>query len=85
MGQFIFETFIIIGMSAFIGFILAMSIILLMSALPLETVKEAVGIPQFNPMVALVTILVLSTIGFLAGYFPARRASRLDVVDCLRY
>jgi putative ABC transport system permease protein len=85
MGQFIFETFIIIGLSAFIGFTLAMSIITLMSILPLETVKEAVGIPQFNPMVAIVTILVISTIGFLAGYFPARRASRLDVVDCLRY
>ena len=62
-----------------------MSIITLMSILPLETVKDAVGIPEFNPMVGLVTVLVLGTIGFLAGYFPARRASRLDIVDCLRY
>ena len=62
-----------------------MSIIGLMAALPLDTVKEAVGAPEFNPMVGLVTVLVLGTIGFLAGYFPARRASRLDVVDCLRY
>ena len=47
--------------------------------------KEAVGIPVFSPMVAIVTVLVLGTIGFLAGFFPARRASNLDVVDCLRY
>lgn len=85
MGQFIFETFIIIGLSAFIGFTLAMGIIGLMANLPLETIKEAVGVPEFNPMVGLVTVLVLGTIGFLAGYFPARRASRLDVVECLRY
>jgi putative ABC transport system permease protein len=85
MGQFIFETLIVIGLSAFIGFVLAVSIITLMAALPLETVKEAVGVPVFNPTVGLVTILILGVIGFLAGYFPARRASRLDVVDCLRY
>jgi ABC-type lipoprotein release transport system permease subunit len=35
--------------------------------------------------VALITITILSTIGFLAGYFPARKAARLEVVDCLRY
>jgi putative ABC transport system permease protein len=85
MGQFMFETFVIIGISAFIGFMLAMGIIGLMANLPLETVREAVGIPKFNPMVGIVTILILGSIGFLAGYFPARRASRLDVVECLRY
>jgi len=85
MGQFMFETLIVIGLSAFIGFMLAVGIITLVAVLPLETVKEAVGVPVFNPMVALVTILILGAIGFLAGYFPARRASRLDVVDCLRF
>jgi putative ABC transport system permease protein len=85
LGQFMFETFVIIGFSAFIGFMLAMGIIGLMANLPLETVKEAVGIPKFNPMVGIITVLILGSIGFLAGYFPARRASRLDVVDCLRY
>ncbi|MBN2364801.1 MAG: FtsX-like permease family protein [Calditrichaeota bacterium] len=85
MSQFIFETFIIIGLSAFIGFMLAWAITSLMAALPLENVKEAVGTPKLNITVAMITILVLSTIGFLAGYFPARKASRLDVIDCLRY
>ncbi len=85
MGQFIFETLVLIGISAFIGFLLALGVIGLMAALPLESVKEAVGTPELNPMVGLVTILILGTIGFLSGYFPARRASRLNVVDCLRY
>jgi len=85
MGQFIFETFVVIGVGAFIGFILALGIINFVAALPIKALKEAVGTPVFNPMVGLITILVLGTIGFLAGYFPARKASKLDVVDCLRY
>jgi putative ABC transport system permease protein len=85
MGQFILETFIIIGMGALIGFLLAVGIIQLVTALPEGTFKEAVGTPVFNPMVAIITILLLGTIGFLAGFFPARRASKLDPVECLRY
>lgn len=85
MGQFIFETLIIIGISASIGFMLALGVIGIMAALPLQSVKEAVGTPELNPTVGLLTIFILGTIGFLAGFFPARRASRLNVVDCLRY
>ncbi|NIA28749.1 MAG: FtsX-like permease family protein [Actinobacteria bacterium] len=84
MNQFIIEAFIVIGMSATIGFLLAIGLIQLLSALPIQSFKEAVGTPVFSPMVAIVTVLILSTIGFLAGYFPARRASRLNVVECLR-
>jgi putative ABC transport system permease protein len=85
MGQFILETFMVIGIGAFIGFLMAISIIKLLSALPMGDFKEAVGIPVFNPMVAVITIIILGTIGFLAGFFPARRAAKLDPVECLRY
>jgi putative ABC transport system permease protein len=85
MGQFILEAFMIIGIGAAIGFILAIGAISLIQAMPMESFKEAVGAPEFNPMVAVVTIAVLSMIGFLAGFFPARRASRLNVIDCIRY
>ncbi len=85
LGQFLLEAFVIIGMGALIGFALAVGIIYGFNALPLDEFKEAVGAPQLNWMVAVVTVFVLSTIGFLAGYFPARRASRLNVVDCLRF
>jgi len=85
MGQFILEAFMIIGIGAAIGFVLAIGAISLIQAMPMESFKEAVGAPEFNPMVAVITIAVLSLIGFLAGFFPARRASRLNVIDCIRY
>ena len=85
MGQFMLEAFVIIGIGAFIGATLAILIILAASGMPDGDFKETVGIPELNFMVVLVTVIILSTVGFLAGYFPARRASRLIVIDCLRY
>ena len=85
LGNFILEAFVVIGIGAAIGFTLAVGIINLFAALPLSDFKEAVGTPEMNIMVALVTMLILGTIGFLAGFFPARRASQLNIVDCLRH
>jgi putative ABC transport system permease protein len=79
---FIAESFVIIGLSALVGLALAITIISIVASFP---VQDYIGIPEFNLQVGIVTALVLSAIGFLAGFFPARRASRLDVVDCLRY
>lgn len=84
-GQLLFEAFVVIGLGALIGFILAVGLIQLISAIPSEALREAVGIPELNPLVALITVLILGSIGFLAGFFPARKAARLNVIDCLRY
>lgn len=81
MGQFITEAFIIVGIGAVIGFFIAFILIKLISLLPIE---EYVGHPILSLPVAFLTMAVLSVVGFLAGYFPARRASRLIVADCLR-
>lgn len=82
MGQFIFEAFIIIGIGSVIGFIQAVILIKIISLFPIE---EYVGHPVLSLSVAIVSITVLGCIGFLAGYFPARRAARLDPVECIRY
>jgi putative ABC transport system permease protein len=84
-GQFILEAFVVIGIGAFIGFVLAVGIITLLNTIPMGDFKEAVGTPVLNPLVAIVTVIILSMIGFLAGFFPARRAAKLIVIDCLRY
>ncbi len=84
-GQFMLEAFVIIGLGALIGFILAVIIIQTLAALPMGDFKEAVGTPVLNPMVVVITVCILGIIGFISGFFPARRASRLNVIDCLRY
>jgi len=83
-GQFIFEAFVVIGIGAMMGFLLAVGLIELIAAIPSDSLREAVGLPELNPIVALVTVIILTSIGFLAGFFPARRAAKLHVIDCLR-
>ena len=84
-GQLLLEAFVVIGIGAAIGFTLALILIKLIAAIPIQEFKDAVGVPIFDPWVAIITVLILGTIGFLAGFFPARRASKLNVIDCLRY
>ncbi|MEM8485980.1 MAG: ABC transporter permease [Bacteroidota bacterium] len=79
--QFFLETFLIVGMGAALGFMLAMLLIKGISFLPIE---DFVGIPQLSPLVALVTMTLLAFIALLAGFFPARKAAQLDPVECLR-
>jgi ABC-type antimicrobial peptide transport system permease subunit len=49
-----------------------------------ESLEEYVGRPEVSPVVALITTGILGVIGFLAGYFPARTASRLDPVVAMK-
>jgi ABC-type antimicrobial peptide transport system permease subunit len=48
------------------------------------SLDEYVGTPQASPLVIGTTTLLLGLIGFIAGYFPARRASLLDPVVALK-
>lgn len=82
LSQFLLESLIIVAAGALIGFILAILIIAGIAAMPYE---DYVGDPALNLPVALTTILILGLVGMLAGYFPARKASRLSVIDCLRH
>ena len=84
-GQFIFEAFVVIGLSGLLGFLIAVGLIELIAAIPSQDLKDTIGTPELNLLVAFTTVLILSSIGFLAGFFPARRAAKLHVIDCLRY
>ena len=81
MGQFILETFIIIGLSGILGFLISVVLVKAISLMPIE---DYVGHPVMSPLVAIVSIVVLGLIGFFAGYFPARRAARIEVADAMR-
>jgi putative ABC transport system permease protein len=79
--QFIAETFLIVGAGALLGFILSAGLVALGGLLPLQ---EEIGTPKVSPLVAAATVALLTGIALLAGLFPARRAARLDPVECLR-
>jgi len=79
--QFFTETFFIVFTGSVIGFLISYGIIALLSMMP---IKEYVGTPEFSFEVVGITVFVLITVGLLSGLMPARRASNIDVVECLR-
>jgi putative ABC transport system permease protein len=81
MGQFFIETFMIIGIGAAAGYGTGWLLVQATQNLP---IKEFVGTPHFSPEVGLIAFAVLAFVGFAAGLLPAWRASRLDIVECLR-
>jgi putative ABC transport system permease protein len=79
--QFFTETFFIVFTGSAIGFLISYGIIAVLSMIP---IKEYVGTPELSIEVVGITIFVLITVGLLSGLMPARRASNIDVVECLR-
>lgn len=79
--QFFIESTVIVLVGAAIGFGVSLGVVRLMAFVPIQ---EFVGTPIISSRVALVTMVLLTFVAVLAGYFPARRASTLDPVECLR-
>jgi putative ABC transport system permease protein len=86
MAQFVFEAVAISLTGGLIGLLFAAAVVLGVDSLP--DTNEAMAFianPKLPWPIAFGTVGVLTTIGLLAGYFPARRAASLDPVESLRY
>ncbi|HTS03360.1 MAG TPA: FtsX-like permease family protein, partial [Thermoanaerobaculia bacterium] len=81
LGQFLLETLLVTGIGGAIGFAVSYG---LCAVFPRFGLTEFVGVPEVSPFVAGVTIAILGLIGLLAGWFPAREASRLDPVVAMK-
>ena len=81
LGQFLAETLILTSVGGAIGFAITFA---LCAAFPSFGLEEYVGNPEVSPAVAAITVAVLGLIGLVAGYFPAREASRLDPVVAMK-
>jgi putative ABC transport system permease protein len=78
--QFLLETLMITVFGGLIGFIVSLGICAVFPA----SLHEYVGKPEVSPIVALFTAIALGLVGLVAGYFPAREASRLDPVVAMK-
>ncbi len=81
MGQIIFESLLITAAGGTLGFFVAKFFEFIF---PKFGLGEYVGDPIIAADAVIVTISIIGGMGFLAGFFPARRASRLNPVEALR-
>ena len=80
-AQFLLETLTLTAVGGLLGFLITLGILVVFPYLGLD---KYIGTPQASPVVVLTTAALLGLIGFVAGYFPARRASLLDPVVALK-
>lgn len=78
--QFLIETMLVTAIGGAIGFAISLGI----CAVFPKAAEEFVGHPSVSPLVALLTAVSLGLVGLVAGYFPARDASRLDPVVAMK-
>jgi putative ABC transport system permease protein len=83
--QFMTEALAISFIGGFIGILVSLTICRLFWFLPLEDALALLSRPTVNWPVAIITVATLSIIGFLAGFFPARKAASINPVEALRY
>jgi putative ABC transport system permease protein len=81
LSQFLIETMLVTLLGGIIGFAISLTIC---AVFPKLGLSEYVGDPVVSPLVAVLTSLALGVVGFVAGYFPARDAARLDPVVAMK-
>ena len=76
--QFLIEAVVLAALGGLIGIVLATGASIGLSAL--------MNVPYaFNPGVNLLSFVFSAAIGVVFGYFPARRAARMNPIDALRH
>ncbi len=77
---FLLETMLVTALGGAIGFAISYAICAVFPEAP----REYIGKPELSPLVAILTASALGVVGLIAGYFPAREASKLDPVVAMK-
>ncbi len=86
LWQFVTEALFITFMGGALGMMLIYSLTEAFRRLPIKSdVLDFMGRPRVSMIDGLIIIGILGIMGFLSGYFPARRAASLSPVESLRY
>jgi len=87
IAPFVLEGLIYTLVVGALGILVATLLVTVTSFIPIEgnKVLSFLGRPTLSPIIGVITAAILGLIGLLAGYFPARRAARIDPAATLRY
>jgi len=88
LGPLVLESLALTAFGGAIGVGVGYGLVRLLGFLQTKANSDALefmGAPTFSPAIAATTVLLLGTIGFLAGYFPSRRAVAIQPAEALRY
>ncbi len=83
--QFMTEAMAISLAGGFLGIMISLAVTAIFRMLPMDGDLELLSNPTVNWPVALITVGTLSAIGFISGFFPARKAASINPVEALRY
>jgi putative ABC transport system permease protein len=76
--QFLIEAVVLSAIGGLIGIIIA--------TIASNVLAGVMGVPfLFDPTINLLSFLFSAVIGVIFGYFPARRAARMDPIEALRH
>jgi putative ABC transport system permease protein len=76
--QFLIEAVVLAALGGLVGVVLA--------AIASVVLAQVMGVPfLFNAGINLLALGFSAAIGVIFGYFPARRAARLDPIEALRH
>ncbi|MEO8378567.1 MAG: ABC transporter permease [Acidobacteriota bacterium] len=84
---FVLEALVYTFIGGALGITIATLLVAAASLIPTEgnKVMSFLGHPTLSPQIGIATSAILGLIGLVAGYFPARRAARIDPASTLRY
>lgn len=86
LAQFIAEALLLAFTGGAVGLLFSWIVVRIVLLIPSnDGPMQFLGKPILSPGIMLMTTGILTLIGLLAGFFPARRAASLDPVESLRY